>query len=73
MWIDESFRIAQESVYVEPIGNGTGPFALTSDYRNTAKRIALARAALAAAREHAQQRTQVALAQPAWPARWSPG
>jgi hypothetical protein len=51
MWIDESFRIAQESVYVDPpIGNGTGPFALTTDYRNTAKRIALARIALAATR-----------------------
>jgi hypothetical protein len=51
MWIDESFRIAQESVYIDPpIGNGTGPFALTSDYRNNAKRIALARVALAAAR-----------------------
>ena len=50
MWIDESFRIAQESVYEEPIGNGTGPFALTSNYRNTAKRVALARTALAAAR-----------------------
>jgi hypothetical protein len=50
LWIDESFRIAQESVYVDPIGNGTGPFALTIDYRNHAKRVALARAALAAAR-----------------------
>jgi len=51
MWIDESFRIAQESVYKDPpIGNGTGPFALTTDYRNNAKRIALARTALAAAR-----------------------
>ena len=50
-WIDESFRIAQESVYKDPpIGNGTGPFALTNDYRNTAKRVALARIALAATR-----------------------
>ena len=49
-WIDESFRIAQESVYVDPIANGTGPFALTNDYKNNAKRVALARAALAAAR-----------------------
>jgi hypothetical protein len=36
-------RIAQESVYVDPIRNGTGPFALTIDYRNDAKRVALAR------------------------------
>jgi hypothetical protein len=50
-WIDESFRVAQESVYVDtPIVNGTGPFALTNDYKNNAKRVALARAALAAAR-----------------------
>ena len=51
MWIDESFRVAQASVYAEPsIGNGTGPFELTNDYKNNAKRVALARAALAAAR-----------------------
>ena len=50
MWTDESFGIAQESVYVDPIGNGIGPFELTGAYRNNAKRIALARAALAAAR-----------------------
>ena len=51
MWIDESFRVAQASVYAEPsIGNGTGPFELTTGYKNNAKRVALARAALAAAR-----------------------
>jgi S1/P1 Nuclease len=57
-WIDESFRIAQDSVYLDPpIGNGTGPFALTIDYKNNAKRVALARAGRRSAREHAQQRT----------------
>jgi hypothetical protein len=50
-WIEESFKLAQTNVYREPtIGPGSGPFLLTSSYRNAAKRLAAERVALAGAR-----------------------
>jgi hypothetical protein len=49
-WADESLSLAQSNVYVSPIGNGAGPFTVTSAYTNAAKTTATARVALAAAR-----------------------
>ena len=51
VWIDESFQLARDSVYVNPpIGLGAGPFTITDDYRKNALEIARARVALAGAR-----------------------
>ena len=49
-WIQESVTAAQQSVYVDPIGLGAGPFTITDAYRQNAKPIAAARVALAGAR-----------------------
>ncbi len=49
-WIDESFRVAQQSVYVAPIGVGPGPFTLNAQYKAKARKLASQRIALAGAR-----------------------
>jgi hypothetical protein len=49
-WIVESFDAAKSTVYMTPIGAGTGPFTITSAYRNTARELAKRRVALAGAR-----------------------
>jgi hypothetical protein len=50
-WVDESFQNAQQKVYVSPpIGDGDGPFSLTSGYRKSAKTVAQQRMALAGVR-----------------------
>jgi len=49
-WVQESFQMAQTKVYVTPIGNGDGPFTLTTSYRNNAKQVAAERIALAGVR-----------------------
>jgi hypothetical protein len=49
-WFNESFGDAKSKVYVSPIGEGNGPFALTSIYRDAAKEEARERIALAGAR-----------------------
>jgi hypothetical protein len=49
-WVQESFQVAQESVYRSPIGEGNGPFTLTATYKADAKRIARERVALAGIR-----------------------
>jgi hypothetical protein len=50
VWIDESFKLAKNSVYVPPIGLGAGPFTITPAYEKTAREIANQRVALAGAR-----------------------
>jgi len=50
VWIDESFKAAKANVYVQPIGVGAGPFALTNGYRSAALRLAKQRVALAGTR-----------------------
>jgi S1/P1 Nuclease len=50
VWVHESFSEAQVQVYVEPIGPGMGPFAITATYRATARDLARQRIALAGAR-----------------------
>lgn len=51
VWVNESFQLAKEKVYVNPpIGLGAGPFTLTDDYRKEALKIVNARVALAGAR-----------------------
>ena len=49
-WIRESFLIAQNSVYIPPIGNGPGPYSIDGPYRSIAHRVAGDRLALAGAR-----------------------
>lgn len=49
-WINESFRLAKNTVYGSPIGEGTGPFKLTTDYLTTATNVANQRAVLAGMR-----------------------
>jgi S1/P1 Nuclease len=49
-WIRESFLIAQNSVYIRPIGDGPGPFFIDGPYRNISHRVAGDRLALAGAR-----------------------
>ncbi|WP_246659952.1 MULTISPECIES: hypothetical protein [Methylosinus] len=43
----ESERLAEQHVYVAPIGDGAGPFALTGAYQTDAKGIAEQQVALA--------------------------
>jgi S1/P1 Nuclease len=50
VWINESFQLAQTQVYQPPIGDGSGPFTLTTDYKQAAAGIANTRFALAGAR-----------------------
>jgi hypothetical protein len=49
-WAAESFKIAKASVYRWPIGEGDGPFTLSSAYKARVLSIAKARVALAGAR-----------------------
>jgi hypothetical protein len=49
-WINESFAIAETSVYAAPIGTGDGPFTITPAYMDNAKKIAAERVALAGQR-----------------------
>lgn len=50
-WIDESFEAAKRDAYKNPpIGDGTGPFTPTAEYRARALEVAQARVALAGAR-----------------------
>jgi S1/P1 Nuclease len=49
-WAHESFEAAKTYAYAHPIGQGSGPYALTEDYKSAARRIAQQRAALAGAR-----------------------
>ena len=46
-WIHESFLIAQNSVYIPPIGDGPGPWRIDGPYRSIAHRITGDRLALA--------------------------
>ena len=46
-WVHESFLIAQNSVYIPPIGDGQGPWRIDGPYRSIAHRIAGERLALA--------------------------
>jgi hypothetical protein len=46
-WIHESFLIAQNSVYISPIGDGPGPWRIDGAYRSIAHRITGDRLALA--------------------------
>lgn len=49
-WVQESFQAAQNSVYVDPIGIGPGPFTSNSDYKTAAAKVAAIQMALAGAR-----------------------
>jgi hypothetical protein len=49
-WIRESFLIAQNSVYIPPIGVGPGPYFIDGPYRSIAHRVTGDRLALAGAR-----------------------
>jgi len=49
-WIRESFQIAQNSVYIPPVGDGPGPYFVDGPYRSIAHRVARDRLALAGAR-----------------------
>jgi hypothetical protein len=49
-WIRESFMIAQNSVYIPPIGDGGGPFFIDRPYQSIAHRVARDRLALGGAR-----------------------
>lgn len=49
-WVQESYDLAKQYVYVGPVGPGPGPFTLTPDYYSNAKRIAEQRVALAGVR-----------------------
>lgn len=49
-WIEESFNIARENVYSDPIGPGGGPYELTPEYKAAAREIVQQRVALAGAR-----------------------
>jgi hypothetical protein len=49
-WINESFELAKKIVYGAPIGEGTGPFKLTTDYLAIARKVARLRTMLAGMR-----------------------
>ncbi len=49
-WIKESADDAQQYVYVAPIGPGDGPFTITLEYNDAAKKLGSERIALAGAR-----------------------
>lgn len=50
LWARESFELARTAVYVDPVGEGAGPYELTPAYKARARRIARERIALAGAR-----------------------
>ena len=49
-WVTEGFEAAQQAVYQAPVGDGDGPFTMTSEYEKVAKALAERRVALAGAR-----------------------
>jgi len=49
-WINESFNIAETTVYSSPIGTGDGPFTITPEYKDNAKKVANERVELAGER-----------------------
>jgi hypothetical protein len=49
-WIQESFLLAQNSVYVDPVGAGNGPFQATEQYTADARALAKKQVALAGGR-----------------------
>lgn len=49
-WIDESYQLAKDDVYMTPIGYGTGPFRLNRKYSYQTRKLALKRAELAGER-----------------------
>jgi hypothetical protein len=49
-WVQESFDLAKQYVYVPPIGMGAGPFTMTTAYFEMARRVARDRVALAGVR-----------------------
>lgn len=49
-WMIESFDLAQGEAYRPPVGAGSGPFSLTSKYRNSSQAVMKAQIALAGAR-----------------------
>ena len=49
-WISESFAIAKKSVYSDPIGAGHGPFTITPEYMDQARKIAAEQVELAGTR-----------------------
>ncbi len=49
-WINESFDIAETTVYSAPIGTGDGPFTITQAYKDNAQKIAAERVELAGER-----------------------
>jgi hypothetical protein len=49
-WVEETHALALSAVYVDPIGNGAGPYALTRAYTVQARALARERIALAGAR-----------------------
>jgi S1/P1 Nuclease len=50
VWIGESFEEAQKAAYVEPIGDGDGPFEVDAAYRANGRKVSNARLSLAGAR-----------------------
>jgi hypothetical protein len=49
-WAMEDLNLAKTSIYVPPIGTGSGPFTLTETYKTKAKSLAARQVALAGAR-----------------------
>jgi hypothetical protein len=49
-WFEEGAQLAQQVVYTDAIGDGTGPFTVDNAYFETATRVAQERAALAGVR-----------------------
>lgn len=50
IWVEEGFRLAQQFVYVPPVGPDGGPYTLDDRYAAAARDLALKRVALAGAR-----------------------
>jgi S1/P1 Nuclease len=50
VWIAESFKLARKKVYAKPIGKTNGPFELTDEYKQQARKIGEERVELAGAR-----------------------
>lgn len=49
-WVHESFQDAQQDVYAGPVGDGLGPFHLTTAYKSDSKGLAQQRVVLAGSR-----------------------
>jgi len=49
-WVQESFELAQQVVYVPPLGPGAGPYSLDAHYRAQARKVARQQVALAGER-----------------------